>query len=137
MRERRAPNNGIKPDSASRCHLRPIGIFPEFIDGYGILILPTTGRYFQARYGILVPQNVETLLVAGRCVAGDRVSHAAVRNQMCCAVTGRRRGRCRVSQGRDEHRAGGHRTSSDCAAEARGADLLRSVRSSGGTGDAA
>src|ERR1700690_2887713 len=24
-----------------------IGIFPEFIDGYGILILPTTGRYFQ------------------------------------------------------------------------------------------
>ena len=88
MRERRAPNNGIKPDSASRCHLRPIGIFPEFIDGYGILILPTTGRYFQARYGILVPQNVETLLVAGRCVAGDRVSHAAVRNQMCCAVTG-------------------------------------------------
>ena len=88
MRERRAPNNGIKPDSASRCHLRPIGILPEFIDGYGILILPTTGRYFQARYGILVPQNVETLLVAGRCVAGDRVSHAAVRNQMCCAVTG-------------------------------------------------
>ncbi|MCB1463908.1 MAG: FAD-dependent oxidoreductase, partial [Nitratireductor sp.] len=24
-----------------------IGIYPEFIDGYGILILPTTGRYFQ------------------------------------------------------------------------------------------
>ena len=24
-----------------------IGIFPEFIDGYNILILPTTGRYFQ------------------------------------------------------------------------------------------
>ena len=23
-----------------------IGIFPEFIDGYNILILPTTGRYF-------------------------------------------------------------------------------------------
>ena len=23
-----------------------IGIFPEFIDGYGILVLPTTGRYF-------------------------------------------------------------------------------------------
>jgi FAD dependent oxidoreductase len=37
---------------------------------------------------ILVPRNVENLLVAGRCVAGDRVSHAAVRNQMCCAVTG-------------------------------------------------
>ena len=25
-----------------------IGTFPEFIDGYNILILPTTGRYFQA-----------------------------------------------------------------------------------------
>jgi hypothetical protein len=24
-----------------------IGIFPEFLDGYNILILPTTGRYFQ------------------------------------------------------------------------------------------
>ncbi len=26
-----------------------IGVFPEFIDGYNILVLPTTGRYFQAR----------------------------------------------------------------------------------------
>ena len=26
-----------------------IGIFPEFIDGYAILILPTTGRYFEVR----------------------------------------------------------------------------------------
>ena len=39
-------------------------------------------------YGILVPQNIENLLVAGRCVAGDKVSHAAIRSQMCCAVTG-------------------------------------------------
>jgi len=69
-----------------------IGIFPEFIDGYGILILPTTGRYFQVPYGILVPQGVENLLVAGRCVAGDRDSHAATRNQMCCAVTGQAAG---------------------------------------------
>jgi hypothetical protein len=65
-----------------------IGIFPEFIDGYGVLVLPTTGRYFQVPYGIMVPQRVENLLVAGRCVAGDEVSHAAVRNMMCCTVTG-------------------------------------------------
>ncbi len=65
-----------------------IGIFPEFIDGYGVLILPTTGRYFQAPYGILQPQGVENLLVAGRCVAGDQISHGATRNQMCCTVTG-------------------------------------------------
>ncbi len=65
-----------------------IGIFPEFVDGYGVLVLPTTGRYFQVPYGILVPQKVENLLVAGRCVAGDKISHAAVRNMMCCTVTG-------------------------------------------------
>ncbi len=65
-----------------------IGIFPEFIDGCGRLVLPTTGRYFQVPYRILIPQKVENLLVAGRCVSGDRESHAATRNMMCCAVTG-------------------------------------------------
>jgi hypothetical protein len=65
-----------------------IGIFPEFVDGYGVVVLPTTGRYFHVPYGILVPQGVENLLVAGRCVAGDKLSHAALRNMMACAVTG-------------------------------------------------
>jgi len=65
-----------------------IGIFPEFLDGYGVVIMPTTGRYFQVPYGIILPQKVENLLVAGRCVAGDKISHAATRQMMCCAVTG-------------------------------------------------
>jgi hypothetical protein len=65
-----------------------IGIFPEFLDGYGIVIIPTTGRYFQVPYGITVPQKIDNLLVAGRCVAGDQISHAATRQMMCCAVTG-------------------------------------------------
>ncbi len=65
-----------------------IGIFPEFIDGYGFLALPTTGRYFQVPYGAMVPKNAENLLVAGRCVAGDKMSHAATRSMMCCTVTG-------------------------------------------------
>ena len=65
-----------------------IGIFPEFIDGYGILILPTTGRYFHVPYRTLVPRGVENLLVAGRATGGDRDSHAATRNMMCCTVTG-------------------------------------------------
>lgn len=69
-----------------------VGIFPEFLDGYGLLVLPTTGRYFQVPYGILVPKGVDDLLVAGRCVAGDAVSHAATRNQLCCAVTGQAAG---------------------------------------------
>ena len=65
-----------------------IGIFPEFIDGYGVLVLPTTGRYFQIPYSTLLPQKIGNLLVAGRCIAGDKISHASVRNMMCCAVTG-------------------------------------------------
>ncbi|MCI0424549.1 MAG: FAD-dependent oxidoreductase [Actinobacteria bacterium] len=65
-----------------------IGIYPEFIDGYGILILPTTGRYFQVPYRTLLPKGVKGLLVAGRAIGGDKVSHAATRNMSCCAVTG-------------------------------------------------
>jgi hypothetical protein len=65
-----------------------IGIFPEFLDGYGVLVLPTTGRYFQVPYGVLVPKKVENLLVAGRCASGDKLSLAALRSMMCCTVTG-------------------------------------------------
>ncbi len=65
-----------------------IGIYPEFIDGYGILILPTTGRYFQIPYRNLVPKGVRNLLVAGRSSGGDRISHASTRNMSCCAVLG-------------------------------------------------
>ena len=68
-----------------------VGVFPEFIDGYSILILPTTGRYFQVPYGCMVP-DVNNLLVAGRCVGGDMVSHAAMRNMMACTVTGQAAG---------------------------------------------
>jgi ribulose 1,5-bisphosphate synthetase/thiazole synthase len=66
-----------------------IGIFPEFIDGYGILILPTTGRYFQVPYRALVPRDgPANLIVAGRSIGGDKVSHASTRNMMCCTVSG-------------------------------------------------
>jgi len=65
-----------------------IGIFPEFLDMFSLVIIPTTGRYFQVPYRILVPQKVENLLVVGRCVAGDKISHAATRQMMCCTVTG-------------------------------------------------
>lgn len=70
-----------------------VGIFPEFIDGYNILILPTTGRFFQVPYRCLLPSSgADNLLVAGRAVAGDRVSHAAMRNMMACTVTGQAAG---------------------------------------------
>ena len=65
-----------------------IGIFPEFIDGNGILWLPTTGRYFQLPYGALTPKKIENLLVAGRSISGDIDAHSAFRNMSCCVVTG-------------------------------------------------
>ncbi|MEP0941298.1 MAG: FAD-dependent oxidoreductase [Rhizobiaceae bacterium] len=65
-----------------------IGIYPEFIDGYGVLIIPTTGRYMQIPYRCMVPKQVENLLVVGRAIGGDKIAHAATRNMACCAVAG-------------------------------------------------
>jgi hypothetical protein len=81
-----------------------IGIFPEFIDGYGYLILPTTGRYFHVPYRSMLPKGVRNLIVTGRVIGGDQVSHAAVRNMMCCAVAGQGAGvaaALSVKSGRD------------------------------------
>ena len=36
----------------------------------------------------MLPQGVKNLLVTGRAIGGDKISHAAVRNMMCCAVAG-------------------------------------------------
>ncbi len=65
-----------------------IGIYPEFIDGYGVLIIPTTGRYMQIPYRAMLPKKVKGLLVTGRAIGGDRIAHAATRNMACCAVAG-------------------------------------------------
>jgi hypothetical protein len=65
-----------------------IGIYPEFIDGYGLLVLPTTGRYMHIPYRTLLPKRVRNMLVCGRAIGGERIAHAATRNMACCAVTG-------------------------------------------------
>jgi hypothetical protein len=65
-----------------------IGIYPEFIDGYGVLVLPTTGRYMHVPYRAMLPKGVKNLLVTGRAIGGDRMAHAATRNMACCAVAG-------------------------------------------------
>lgn len=65
-----------------------IGIFPEFIDGSGYLIKPITGRYYQIPYRCIVPKNVENILVAGRCISGDKIAHTSFRNMACCVATG-------------------------------------------------
>ncbi len=65
-----------------------IGIYPEFIDGYGVLIIPTTGRYMHIPYRSMLPKGVRNLIVAGRAIGGDKIAHAATRNMACCAVAG-------------------------------------------------
>ena len=64
-----------------------IGIYPEFIDGYGVLILPTTGRYMHVPYRALLPRGARPAR-RGRAIGGDRIAHAATRNMACCAVAG-------------------------------------------------
>jgi ribulose 1,5-bisphosphate synthetase/thiazole synthase len=65
-----------------------IGIYPEFIDGYGVLVLPTTGRYYDVPFRCMVPQGLRNLLVPGRPSGGDKIAHASTRNMSCCAVQG-------------------------------------------------
>jgi FAD dependent oxidoreductase len=65
-----------------------VGIYPEFIDGYGVLVLPTTGRYMHVPFRAMLPKRVRGLLVTGRAIGGDRIAHAATRNMACCAVAG-------------------------------------------------
>ena len=45
-----------------------VGIYPEFIDGFGVLVLPTTGRYMHIPYRSLLPKNIKGLLVVGRAL---------------------------------------------------------------------
>ena len=81
--------NMTEADVRHQAHFEDsIGIYPEFIDGYGILILPTTGRYMHIPYRSLLPKKIKGLLVAGRATGGDRIAHAATRNMACCAVAG-------------------------------------------------
>ncbi|QIG44299.1 FAD-dependent oxidoreductase [Nocardioides anomalus] len=65
-----------------------VGIYPEFIDGYGVLVLPTTGRYYEVPFRSMVPRGLRNLLVPGRPSGGDRIAHASTRNMSCCAVQG-------------------------------------------------
>lgn len=43
-------------------------------------------------YRCLVPQGVEQILVAGRCISADHEAHARSRNMPACMATGQARG---------------------------------------------
>jgi ribulose 1,5-bisphosphate synthetase/thiazole synthase len=50
------------------------------------------GRLYQIPYRILVPESVDGLLVAGRCVSADRIACGSIRQQAGCMVTGQAAG---------------------------------------------
>jgi hypothetical protein len=79
-----------------------VAVFPEFIDGREWLILPLTGRYYHIPYRALVPRTIDNLLVAGRCISGEPLSHTSFRNMACCVATGQAAGTaaaCSIKQG--------------------------------------
>lgn len=60
--------------------------------------LPEEQRYYEAPYRCLVPEKIENLLVAGRCVSADYVAQSALRIQPSCRALGEAAGiACAVS----------------------------------------
>ena len=84
-----------------------IGVYPQFYDmlspdaymdgdgslaggGYnGHIYVPIEGdKSFEIPYGSLVPQGIENLLVAGRCISSDHVAQSGIRAISACMLTG-------------------------------------------------
>ena len=85
--------NMTEPDVRSEARFEDsVGVYPEFIDGHGILIIPTTGRYMHIPYRSMLPKKIKNLIIAGRAIGGHKIAHAATRNMACCAVTGQAAG---------------------------------------------
>ena len=54
------------------------------------------GAYFSIRYGSLVPQGVDGLLMAGRCLSAEHVAESSLRIQQTCQATGQAAGTAAV-----------------------------------------
>ena len=69
-----------------------VGRFLCFMDPFGKITRPENGQTFTIPYGMLLPERVDGLLVAGRCVSCDEKSFGAMRMMVCCAITGQAAG---------------------------------------------
>jgi hypothetical protein len=69
-----------------------ISVFPVYGDNEWTKEIPYTDAYFQIPFRIVVPQNVENLLVAGRCISGDRSAIPTTREMDFCMATGQAAG---------------------------------------------
>ena len=50
------------------------------------------GDYFDIRYGCIVAQGVDNLLMAGRCISASHLAEASLRIQQTCMSTGQAAG---------------------------------------------
>ena len=69
-----------------------VGRIVCFADNWGRFVAGKGNSMFSLPYGILVPKEVDGLLMAGRCVSCDEESYGAVRMMVCCAATGQAAG---------------------------------------------
>ena len=53
-----------------------------------IYVSPSDGRSFQVPYASLLPENIDNLLVAGRCISCDHVAQSGIRAVALCTQTG-------------------------------------------------
>jgi hypothetical protein len=77
--------------SAARGSSQSVGKLPALMSG-GLPLVGGSGRTFDVPFDCLVPSGIESLLVAGRAVAGDRAVHAFTQSVMACAITGQAAG---------------------------------------------
>lgn len=59
---------------------------------YGPRITPPEGDWYEIPYGSLVPESVNGLLVAGRCISSDRDANGSLRIMPTCMATGQAAG---------------------------------------------
>jgi len=55
-------------------------------------VVPPAGDWYEIPYRCLTPLNVESLLVAGRCISSTQAGLGAIRIIPCCAATGQAAG---------------------------------------------
>ncbi len=81
---------------AVACHANYIDMHSPDGDGgetnSGDFFHPPEGDYYQVPYRALVPEIINGLLVAGRCISADRAALGSVRTTACCVALGQAAG---------------------------------------------
>ncbi len=56
--------------------------------GVDVWAKPLKGNYYEVPYRCLLPEKVDNLLVAGRCISADRIALGSCRTTVCCVMLG-------------------------------------------------